>query len=97
MPEMQRFLATNDEGTIEEVVTYNQILQKLKNDDDEFGVWKFKVITSHNEPLNQSSDKYKGSKWNIRIEWENGEIAREPLGIIVKSEPPYLCYLCKRE
>ena len=87
MPEMQRFRATNDEGTIEEIVTYNQILQRLEKDDGDLGEWKFKSITSHDGPLNQSSSKYNGSKWNVRVEWENGEITWEPLGIIAKSDP----------
>ena len=87
MPEMQRFRATNDEGTIEEVVTYNQVLQKLEDDDGDLGEWKFKAITSHDGPLNQSSSKYNGSKWNVRVQWENGEITWEPLGIIAKSDP----------
>ena len=87
MPEMQRFRATNDKETIEEIVTYNQILQRLEKDDGELGEWKFKSITSHDGPLNQSSTKYNGSKWNVRVEWENGEITWEPLGIIAKSDP----------
>ena len=87
MPEMQRFRATNDEGTIEEIVTYNQVLQKLEKDDGDLGEWKFKAITSHDGPLSQSSTQYNGSKWNVRVEWENGEITWEPLGIIAKSDP----------
>ena len=87
MPEMQRFRATNDEGTIEEIITYNQILQRLEKDDGDLGEWKFKSITSHDGPLSPSSPKYNGSKWNVRVEWENGEITWEPLGIIAKSDP----------
>ena len=58
MPEMQRFRATNDEGTIEEIITYNQILQRLEKDDGDLGEWKFKSITSHDGPLSPSSPKY---------------------------------------
>ena len=95
-PAMQRFRATNGEGIIEEVVTYNQILQKLEDDDDDFGEWNFKDITSHVGPLNQSSDKFKGSKWNVQVEWENGEITWEPLGIIAKSDP-IICAIYVKE
>jgi len=85
MPEMQRFRATNDEGTIEEIITYNQILQRLEKDDGDLGEWKFKSITSHDGPLTPSSPKYNGSKWNVHVEWENGEITWEPLGIIANK------------
>lgn len=34
-----------------------------------------------------SDERYKGSKWNLQMEWETGEITWEPLGIIGKSDP----------
>lgn len=34
-----------------------------------------------------SDENYKGSRWNVRVKWENGEVTYEPLGIIAKSDP----------
>ena len=31
--------------------------------------------------------KYKGSMWNVMLEWENGEVTPEPLSIIGKDDP----------
>ena len=39
---------------------------------------------------------YKGSKWNVHVEWENGEITWEPLGIIAKSDP-FTCAIYAKE
>ena len=61
-PEMQKFRATNYEGTFEDVVTYNQIINRLEDDDGDFGEWRFKAIQSHEGPLTQNLEKYKGSK-----------------------------------
>ena len=47
----------------------------------------YQPFTRHEGPLTPSSPKYNGSKWNVRVEWENGEITWEPLGIIAKSDP----------
>ena len=37
--------------------------------------------------MNRNHPDYKGSSYNIRVEWENGEITYEPLDIIAKDDP----------
>ena len=34
-----------------------------------------------------TTQNYKGSSYNVRVEWENGEITYEPLDIIAKDDP----------
>jgi hypothetical protein len=86
-PSMIRFRATNDLETFEEVVTYRQILDKLEGDDGDDGEWKFKAIDDHQGPLKASDENYKGSRWNVRVQWENRETTWEPLSIIAQSDP----------
>ena len=50
-------------------------------------VWKFHHIITHEGPLHQQHHSYKGSQWNVMIEWENGEITAEPLSIIAADDP----------
>ena len=59
----------------------------LEKDADNPIVWKFKHIVAHQGPLDSKSPNYKGSKYNVRIEWENGEVTDEPLGIIAADDP----------
>jgi len=40
--------------------------------------------------------EYKGSKFNIMIEWENGEVRSEPLSIIA-ADDPVTCALYARD
>ena len=42
-------------------------------------LWEFKRIKGHQGPLNKNHPDYKGSSYNVTIEWENGEITDEPL------------------
>jgi hypothetical protein len=49
--------------------------------------WNFKHIVSHEGPFRGSDPEYKGSRYNILIEWENGEITSEPLNIFGKDDP----------
>ena len=44
-------------------------------------------VTVHEGPLKPSDPSYKGSKYNIIIKWENGEITSEPLTIIAADDP----------
>ena len=86
-PNVIRFRCANEDGSYEEIVSYNQILEKLETNDGEDDVWQFKSIDGHEGPLKPSDTNYKGSRWNLRINWENGEITWEPLSIIAKSDP----------
>ena len=44
-------------------------------------------IIGHQGPLKPELHDYKSSSYNVRIEWENGEITDEPLAIIVADDP----------
>jgi hypothetical protein len=56
-------------------------------DEDGNGFWNFKHIVSHEGPFRASDPEYKGSRYNVLIEWENGEIMSEPLNIFGKDDP----------
>jgi len=86
-PLMVKFRAQNDDETVEEVITYNQIIDKLESNDSDTEEWKFRAITGHRGPINPNDSTYKGSSWNVQIEWENGETTWEPLSIIGRSDP----------
>jgi hypothetical protein len=68
-----KFLLSNNEDTIEEIITYNQLLDYLAKDDNNDIIWNFKLVASHQSPLIPKYHNYKGSTYNIMAEWENGE------------------------
>ena len=55
--------------------------------DDNEQVWRFRQITAHQGPLSRNDPRYKGSKYNVLVEWETGETTYEPLDIIAKDDP----------
>ena len=59
----------------------------IGEDKDDITVWKFRRISGHEGPLHQHHPNYKGSKYNVMVEWETGEITSEPLDIIAKDDP----------
>ena len=82
-----KFLCSVNDEQYEEILSYNEILHHVERDDNTDLVWKFKDITAHQGPMNRNHPDYKGSSYNIRVEWENGEITYEPLDIIAKDDP----------
>ena len=78
-------------GKVEELVSYNQLLEHLENvHDHDMGMdqelYRFRAIIGHQGPLLASEPDWKGSKYNVQVEWENGEIIFEPLSIIAADD-----------
>ncbi len=94
--EFIRFRCKVDATGYEELLHYNDLMEHLSTDRDSEQVWKFKRIVGHEGPLRSSDPAYKGSSYNIILEWENGEITYEPLDLIAKDDP-VTCALYARE
>ena len=67
------------EVKVEELITYIQLLEHLeqaKEQDNSMDqeVYKFRAIIGHEGPLKATDPNWKGSRYNIQIEWETGEL-----------------------
>ena len=81
------FLCSVNDDQFEEVMSYNDLLASLEADGETDIVWKFRRITAHQGPLTPKDKDWNGSKYNVMVEWENGEITTEPLSIIAADDP----------
>ena len=83
-PELIKFkcLVNND---YEEVVAYNDIVDYIEQDQTWDGMWKYRGILRHEGPLKPSHPRYKGSRYNLLMEWEQGETTWEPLTRVDKT------------
>ena len=91
-----RFRVSVNNDQYEETLAYNDILQHLESTEEDPVVWKFRHITSHQGPLRPTDPAWKGSKFNVMVEWENGEITAEPLSVIAADDPT-TCAIYARE
>lgn len=93
-----KFVCTMQDNTVEKIFIYNELLDILNKseDEDDLVEWRFKAIAGHEGPLPKSHPNYNGSPYNLRIEWENGEITDEPLNIIA-ADDPVSCAICSRD
>jgi hypothetical protein len=86
-PEQIKFVCSMNNNTFEDILAYSDIIQHLKQDEDDSHIWKFRRITAHEGPLATSHPNWKGSSFNVMVEWEDGSITTEPLGIIAADDP----------
>ena len=64
---------------VEELISYNQLLDHLQAaHENDIGMdqelFKFRTIIGHHSPLKATDPDWKGSKYNVQVEWETGEI-----------------------
>ena len=74
-------------GRAEAIMSYVQILDHLDQQEQQEDLYKFRAITGHQGPLSPQDENYKGSKYNVMVEWETGEITDEPLSLIAADDP----------
>ena len=86
------FILDIGNGKVEELISYNQLLEHVENArNHDMGMdqepYRFRAIIGHQGPLLASDPDWKGSKYNVQVEWETGEITFEPLSIIAADDP----------
>ena len=86
------FILDIGNGKVEELISYNQHLEHLENaQDHDMGMdqelYRFRAIIGQQGPLLASDPDWKGSKYNVQVAWETGEITFEPLSIIAADDP----------
>ena len=86
------FILDIGEGKVEELITYNQLLDHLEQADEQDNsmdkeLYRIRAIIGHEGPLKATDPNWKGSKSNVQIEWETGEITFEPLSVIAADDP----------
>ena len=72
-------------------MSYNQLMDHIQKgtdaEEDPDSLFKFRDIVAHQGPLESTDPNHKGSKYNVMVEWESGEVTYEPLTLISKDDP----------
>jgi hypothetical protein len=92
-----KFQISINEDEYEEIITYNELMDFIeKNQENDAIVWRFQRNVGHQGPLLWHDKDYNGSRFNVLVEWENGEITTEPLSVIA-ADDPMTCAVYARE
>ena len=70
----------------EAIMSYVQILDHHDHQEQQEDFYKCRAITGHQGPLSPQDENYKGSKYNVMVEWKTGEITDEPLSLIAADD-----------
>ena len=86
------FILDNGNGKVEELISYNQLLEHLETpQDNDLGMdqelSKFRAIIGQQGPLTAPDLDWDGSKYNAQVEWETGEVIFEPFSVIAADDP----------
>ena len=86
------FILDIGNGKVEELISYNQLLEHLETaQDNDLGtdqeLLKFRAIIGYQGPLAATDPDWKGSKFNVQVEWETREVTFEPLSVIAADDP----------
>ena len=72
-------------------MSYSQLMDYIQKgtdaEEDPDSLFKFRDIVAHQGPLESIDPNHKGSKYNVMVEWESGEVTYEPLTLISKDDP----------
>ena len=84
----------------EEIMSYNQLMDYIQKgtdaEEDPDSLFKFRDIIAHQGPLESTDPNHKGSKYNVMVEWESGEVTYEPLTLISKDDPITCAFYAKK-
>ena len=86
-----KFKLKINKDQVEEIMSYNQLMDYIQKgtdaEEDPDSLFKFRDIVAHQGPLESTDPDHKGSKYNVMVEWESGEVTYEPLTLISKDYP----------
>ena len=68
-PGHTRFICSINDDRYEYIISYNDIINHITNQEDENIVCKSKCIVAHEVSINESHRNYKGSCYNVMVEW----------------------------
>ena len=85
---MAKIIDIGDHGPpLEDIKFKLKINKGTDAEEDPDSVFKFRDIVAHQGPPESTDPDQKGSKYNVMVEWESGEVTYEPLTLISKDDP----------
>ena len=87
-----KFLIKSDSNEkADELITYSQLCEFLEDqiarEEKQQDHFQFNRIIGHSGPLKPTDHGYKGSSYNVMLEWCTGEITSEPLDLVGNDDP----------
>ena len=86
-----KFLIDVGDGGHEDIISYVELCDLVEEQEQKKAegdsLHAYEDIVGHEGPLKPTDDKYKGSKYNVKIKWNDGTTTMEPLSLMIKDDP----------
>jgi hypothetical protein len=88
-------------GELEELITYNDLsnlIEQQVDDEPNAGpnyLYSFDKVIGHQGPIKPSDPRYKGSSYNVLVQWTSGDETYESLNLMIKDDPITLAVYAK--
>ena len=70
-------------------MSYSQLMDYIQKgtdaEEDQDSLFKFRDIVAHQDPLESTDPNHMGTKYNVMVEWESGEVTYEPLPLMPRN------------
>jgi uncharacterized membrane protein YgcG len=83
--EIIKFLVEVPDGKMDQLRDYADLLEALEQQSETVGgtqYWNWINISGHQGPLEKNDKNWKGSRFNLLVNWETGESTYEPMKIL---------------
>ena len=93
-----KFLLVLGDGKLEEIISYNELIDLVTEslaakESGQQDLISYAGILDHQGPLESHDPKYKGSSYNVLVDWDDKTQMWEPLNTMAKQDPVTLaCY-----
>ena len=95
-----KFKLKMNKDQAQEIMSYNQLMDYIRKGTDAEEapdtLFEFRDIVAHQGPLESTDPNHKGSKYNVMVEWESGEVTYEPLTLSSKDDPITCAVIVKK-
>ena len=94
-----KFLLALGDGKLEEVISYNELSDLVTEslaakESGQQDLISYSGILDHQGPLKSHNPKYKGSSYNVLVDWDDKTQTWEPLNTLAKTRSHYFGPLC---
>ena len=95
------FILDIGNGKVEEIISYNQLLEHLENaQDHDMGMdqelYRFRAIIGHQGPLLASDPDWKGSQYNVQLNGRLGRLLLNPSPSLLQMIQSLVQHMPKR-
>jgi Ring finger domain len=96
-PSLVKFTYTVDDEIMTDLIPYDLAMRYVSASDENETLWKVSCLNRHTGPFKKGDPAYRNSRFNVEVEWMNGEVDEQPLNKMIIDDPRTCYFYAKKE